>query len=279
MNGSTLERALNLLQSRQDTFVALLFYAEWCPFSKALRPMFDTLSSVFPAIYHFAMADSALRPSTLSYYGVHSFPALFLYNKTLRVRYYGPRTAEGIRRFYKDITGLQPIDPCNTDTDGVAFIENMATKGGLYSKENCPYPWAKSPEKWLHDDMYLIFATIFLVLRLFFYLLPKISNAVKQYWPRKETLLQAHKGFLKKLLLQNVEQEQRRITSSGKSTKSKSLRMERQEIKETGKGVLSMPGWSSSSLAAVTLTESSSRAVATEDARENGLAYRSHLWG
>lgn len=44
--------------------------------------------------------------SALSQHGVHSFPVLFLHNKTVKVRYHGPRTVEAISEFYKAFTGL-----------------------------------------------------------------------------------------------------------------------------------------------------------------------------
>lgn len=175
--------------------------------------------------------------------------------------------------------GLQPINPINLGTDGVVTIEKTSTDGMFQSNKEYPASWTTYPKKVLHDDKYLPLATCFLVLRIFFYVLPKILTGIKRYWIRKEMSQQAHNGQVRRGSMLDVEQKQN-TESSRKRSKGKSTRMEiMQETKETGKGVLSVPSWSSSSLAAVTLAESSSsRAIIAEDARDNGHAYRSHLW-
>lgn len=43
--------------------------------------------------------------STLSKYGVHGFPTLFILNSTMRVRYQGSRTLGSLVGFYSDVTG------------------------------------------------------------------------------------------------------------------------------------------------------------------------------
>lgn len=57
-----LQRALSIVQTNRDTYVALLFYASWCPFSKNFTPNFHVLSDWFPAIHHFAFEESIIRP-------------------------------------------------------------------------------------------------------------------------------------------------------------------------------------------------------------------------
>lgn len=270
VNGTTLERALKILQSKGDAYVAVLYYANWCPFSRALRPLLDTLSSNFPTIYHIAVEDLAIQPSALSQHGVHSFPVLFLHNKTVKVRYYGPRTVEAISEFYKAVTGSKTFTPNKRDSDGIAFIENLSRKGTFQGKANCPYPWAKSPEKWLRDDMYLLLATLFLVLRILVYSMPRLFSSLKHYWVQKESSLEAHKVLLRRVLLREQDPV---IRSSNKSS------FESERLRK-GKTVLSVPGWSPSPLAAVALAEgSSSRTGSIEEARENGHAFTSHFWG
>lgn len=123
--------ALNLVHKSRKGHVALLFHASWCTFSKLLRPSFDDMSSMFPAIHHFAFDESVIRPryvvavnywlfciiyvfnqnftiencSVLSKYGVHGFPTLFLLNSSIWVRYHGPRTMKSLATFYTDVTG------------------------------------------------------------------------------------------------------------------------------------------------------------------------------
>ncbi|KAI5066808.1 hypothetical protein GOP47_0017336 [Adiantum capillus-veneris] len=246
VNGTTLERVLSILQSKQDAYAAILFYASWCPFSRTLRPLFDTLSSTFPGIYHIAVEDSAIQPSALSQYGVHSFPVLFLYNKAVRVRYHGPRMLDAISDFYKDITGLKIINNHKRGSNGIAFIEKLSKKGMVQDRVNCPYPWAKSPEKWLRDDI------------------------LKYYWGQRESSLEGHRVLLRRVLLREQNPLIRIPVKGG---------FESERLRK-GKAVLSVPGWSSSPLAAVTLAENSSnRSGGVEDARENGHGFSSHFWG
>lgn len=262
IDGHTVEKALSRFQSGSNAYAAVLFYAEWCPFSSIMRQMFDSLSASFPVIHHLAVESSALWPSALSQHGVHSLPTLFVYNKTSKVRFHGSRTLEAIGQFYMERTGFLPANlSC---IDGGILLESPKSK---------EMSWSKWFRMWLHANMYLAFTAVFLMSRLLYYLMPKFFVSIRYYWSLKET---SHKGLLRRGKLVDVEQRQNNRSFSEKS-KGKSSRKE--EMKEAGKGVLSVPGWSSSSLAAVTLAESSSRGVATEDARENGHAFRSHLWG
>lgn len=52
--------------------------------------------------------------SVLSQYGVHSFPILFIHNRTARVRYYGPRNLEYLKRFYQNYTGTESMALCKS---------------------------------------------------------------------------------------------------------------------------------------------------------------------
>ncbi|KAK8308991.1 hypothetical protein V6Z12_D02G099300 [Gossypium hirsutum] len=100
----SLQKALNMVHRNIHEYVAVLFYASWCPFSRSFRPSFLTLSSSYPSIPHFAIKESAVRPSILSKYGVHGFPTLFLLNSKMRVRYHGNRSFESLSTFYNDVT-------------------------------------------------------------------------------------------------------------------------------------------------------------------------------
>ncbi|KAI3979173.1 hypothetical protein MKX01_016998 [Papaver californicum] len=80
----------------------------------------------------------------LSRYGVHGFPTHFLLNSTIRVRYHGSRTLNSLVAFYYDVT------------------------------ENCPFSWARSPEKLLRHETYLTLATEFVIIRLLYFLLPSL---------------------------------------------------------------------------------------------------------
>ena len=58
----SLQRALNIVHMNSHEYVAVLFYASWCPFSRTFRPSFSILSSLYPSIPHFAIEESAVRP-------------------------------------------------------------------------------------------------------------------------------------------------------------------------------------------------------------------------
>jgi len=58
----SLQKALNLVQKNSHEYVALLFYASWCPFSRTFRPSFSILYSLYPSIPHFAIEESSIRP-------------------------------------------------------------------------------------------------------------------------------------------------------------------------------------------------------------------------
>ena len=129
-----LQKAVALVLQNREDFVAILFYASWCPFSKIFRTDFQKLSSFFPTIAHFAFEESNVKPRcvflkeintaarfyyiwyatqlqyldcrVLSRYGVRAFPTIFLLNSTVRVRYHGSRAMNSLAMFYKDVTGI-----------------------------------------------------------------------------------------------------------------------------------------------------------------------------
>ena len=58
----SLQKALNMVHKNNREYVAVLFYASWCPFSRIFRPVFSILSSLHPSIPHFAIEESSVRP-------------------------------------------------------------------------------------------------------------------------------------------------------------------------------------------------------------------------
>ncbi|KAI7758250.1 hypothetical protein M8C21_016937 [Ambrosia artemisiifolia] len=101
---TSLQKALSIVDTDTHDYVAVLFYASWCPFSTVLKPSLSTMSSLYPSIPHFAIEESAVKPSILAKYGVNGFPTLFVLNSTMRVRYHGPRTLSSLVSFYTDVT-------------------------------------------------------------------------------------------------------------------------------------------------------------------------------
>ncbi|KAH9605624.1 hypothetical protein KSS87_002676 [Heliosperma pusillum] len=180
---SSLQKALHLVHSRSQEYVAVLFYASWCPFSRNFRPSFSILSTLYPSIPHFAIEESAVKPSILSKYGVHGFPALILLNSTMRVRYRGSRSLSSLVSFYSDVTGIEgdprdqlPFDKIKSDSNQErSYNENP---------EYCPFSWARSPENLLREETYLALAIIFVLLRLMYRLLPCLLEFSCTTWRR-----------------------------------------------------------------------------------------------
>lgn len=177
-----LQRALSIVHGNRDQFVAVLFYASWCPFSRICIPNFSKMASLFPTIPHFAFEESVVRPSILSRYGVHGFPTLFLLNSSMRVRYQGPRSINYLTSFYSDVTGVKPVPVDPTTLNKSISFANPAEDIGGAMQENCPFSWARSPENLLQQDTYLALASSFVLLRLLYYFLPKLSAHAKRAW-------------------------------------------------------------------------------------------------
>lgn len=252
IDGHEIGKALSSYQKGMLEYAAVLFYAEWCPFSRVMRKQFDSLSASFPTILHIAADSSRLWPSELSQNGVRSLPTLFVYNKTQKAQFYGSSSLKAIVQFYMERTGFSPIS-----------LSGLLNEGDLSSKDHQGRDLSrnKSFRAWIYDDLYLAFAIVFLTMRLLFYLQPKIVTSFRQYWILKETSRKAQRGLLRK-----ANAAQRHVKSH--STRKCEGKYLRKDEKEAGKGVLSVPSWPSSSLAAVALAECSSRGVATEGAHE-----------
>lgn len=254
LDAVSLEAALDILQKSSNAYIAVLFYASWCPFSKQCRPVFNVLSSMFPTIHHVAVEESASKPSVLSRYGVHSFPALFLQNQTSRVRYHGSRKLDSILHFYENITGIKSISPDFTAQASSSSLRGLDMVKDVESAVQCPYSWAKSPEKLLQQDTYLILAILFLVLRMLQFLFPKLLIWMKRVWKRHVwpengvALRENHPTFIEQILsIFNVN----RIKSSLKCCKRRNFQ----------EGAMNAKAWASKSLASVSLGEGSSSKV------------------
>lgn len=179
----SLQRALNIVHMNSHEYVAVLFYASWCPFSRTFRPSFSILSSLYPSIPHFAIEESAVRPSILSKYGVHGFPTLFLLNSTMRVRYHGSRTFGSLVAFYSDVTGIKTVSLDQVSLDKVGRPSNNETHDNS-EQESCPFSWARSPEKLFRQETYLALATAFVLLRLLYFIFPTLLFCAQYTWKK-----------------------------------------------------------------------------------------------
>ncbi|KAF3445842.1 hypothetical protein FNV43_RR11019 [Rhamnella rubrinervis] len=178
----SLQRALNMVHKSSHDYVAVLFYASWCPFSRTFRPIFSILSSQYPSIPHFAIEESTIRPSILSKYGVHGFPTLFILNSTMRVRYHGPRTPVSLVAFYSDVTGVPIASLDQISVDKIA--RPSKEKRDSTDSESCPFSWARSPENLLRQETYLALATAFVLMRLLYLLFPSLLVYTQCTWRR-----------------------------------------------------------------------------------------------
>ncbi|KAH7442968.1 hypothetical protein KP509_02G010600 [Ceratopteris richardii] len=246
VNGTDLERLLLILNSKESVHAAVLVYARWCPFSRALLPLYDGLAKQFPSIYHFAVESSSLQKGAFSYYGVNSFPVLFFHNKTSKLRYQGKRTYDAITKFYEECSGLKPITLLQYKRDNKDMpIETWESQLSINLQE----------ETNSQCDFYLILSLIFLISRGLFYVLPKVHAAIRQYWQHKQASWQAYWSLLHRIVLSKFQPKQS-LQLIGRSFEGKNPKI-MDFTQESGKALLSMPGWSSSSLTPVSLAEAS----------------------
>ncbi|KAL6228538.1 hypothetical protein ACLB2K_002487 [Fragaria x ananassa] len=164
-----------VLASKQNSgFTSVLFYASWCPFSRRLNPTFEMLSFMFPQVDHLAVEQSSAFPSVFSRYGIPSFPSILVVNHTSRVRYHGPKDLLSLVQFYQKTTGLEPVQHYHHD-QSVSY--ERAEKSIIRSMNNMP-----SLKEVSRREPYLVFATLFLCLRLLLHILPKVLTHLKAFW-------------------------------------------------------------------------------------------------
>ncbi|KAI4307400.1 hypothetical protein L6164_030596 [Bauhinia variegata] len=240
----SLQKALNMVHKNNHDYIAVLFYASWCPFSRIFRPSFSILSSLYPSIPHFAIEESSIRPSILSKYGVHGFPTLFILNSTMRVRYHGSRTLGSLVVFYSDVTGISTVSLDQVSLEKIGRL-SVLEKHGNTEPENCPFSWARSPENLLRQETYLALATTFVILRLLYFFFPTLLICVQCAWRR---LIQSVRiGSL----LEHPLVYLKRIMQSFSRLKEPCKRSNLQE------GAMNAKAWASKSLATVSIGEAS----------------------
>ncbi|CAH2035350.1 unnamed protein product [Thlaspi arvense] len=238
-----LQIALDMIHKNKCDYVALLFYASWCPFSRSFRPSFDVISSLYSSIPHFAIKESSVKPSTLSKYGVHGFPTLILLNSTMRARYRGTRMLDSLVAFYSDVTGIETLDKASLEKS--VLVPNLGNQNNT-EPENCPFTWARSPENMLRQETYLTLAVIFVLLRLLHLVFPTLVVFTKLAWRRiaqnmsLESLQEHTVGFLSRgvQLCMHLKEPCKRSNLQG--------------------GAMNARAWASKSLATVSIGDSSS---------------------
>lgn len=244
----SLQRALNMIHRNTHDYVALLFYASWCPFSRSFRPKFSIMSSLFPSIPHFAIEESAVKPSTLSKYGVHGFPTLFLLNSTMRMRYHGSRSLDSVIEFYGVTTGFQSASVDATSLGKTGCSSNHLKLHGS-DQENCPFSWARSPENLFQQETYLALATAFVLMKVLYKILPALRKIAQNGW--ESCILHIRIRSLWELPLLYLNRAVQLCNSLKEPCKRSNLQ----------EGAMNAKAWASKSLASVSFGESSASRV------------------
>ncbi|ONK60674.1 uncharacterized protein A4U43_C08F21340 [Asparagus officinalis] len=145
---------------------------------------------------------------------------------------------------YVTQTGLKPatLDP--------AFVHRAADSPDLpepedvTEQENCPFLWARSPEKLLQQDTYLALASSFVLLKLLYLLIPTLNACAERTWRRHiryASLLSLWDHF--QAYLQEAKQGLNRLNPRKRSN-----------LQE---GAMNAKAWASKSLATVSFREPS----------------------
>ncbi|KAL0717720.1 hypothetical protein Bca4012_067042 [Brassica carinata] len=174
VDGESLDR-LMALSHDGNGYVSVLFYASWCPFSRAVRPKFDMLSSMFPQIQHIAVEHSQALPSVFSRYGIHSLPSVLMVNQTLKARYHGRKDLTSLIEFYEESTGLKPVqyvaegEPATSldaaDGNLITWLINGESMGEIFKR-----------------DPFLVLSLLFICLQMAILVFPIAESRMKALW-------------------------------------------------------------------------------------------------
>ncbi|AED92509.1 unnamed protein product [Arabidopsis thaliana] len=171
VDGDLLDKLMDA--NHGNAYISILFYTSRCPFSRAVRPKFDVLSSMFPHITHLIVEQSQALPSVFSRYGIHSLPSILMVNQTMKMRYHGPKDLASLIQFYKETTGLKPVqymdegEPTSLDTDGnlITWLHNGSSIREIAEREP-----------------YMVLALMFLSLKLAILIFPIMGSRLKTLW-------------------------------------------------------------------------------------------------
>ncbi|CAN1245967.1 5'-adenylylsulfate reductase-like 5 [Linum grandiflorum] len=166
VDGNFVERALT--SPPRNAYTSVFFYASWCPFSRSMRPKFESLAAMFPQIEHLAVEQSSAFPR----YGIHSFPSILMVNQTMKVRYRGPKDLQSLVQFYVKTTGHEPVQYL-TETKAT----NLESRGNSILQ-----PWDGSPlEQVMRREPFLALSIFFLCFRVILFLSPKLLLHIKSF--------------------------------------------------------------------------------------------------
>ncbi|CAN8260529.1 unnamed protein product [Cochlearia groenlandica] len=173
VDGDSLDRLMS--SSHGNGYMSVLFYASWCPFSRAVRPKFDMLSSMFPQIRHVAMEHSQALPSVFSRYGIRSLPSILMVNQTSKVRYHGRKDLTSLIEFYEEATGIQPVR-YEAETEPETILD--AADGNLIT-------WLRNGatiREIFKGDPFLVLSLLFICLQMAILVFPIAESRIKALW-------------------------------------------------------------------------------------------------
>ncbi|XP_051143612.1 5'-adenylylsulfate reductase-like 5 [Andrographis paniculata] len=172
VDGESFEKIVS--SSKKNSYIAVLFYASWCPFSSMFQSNFATLSSMYPQIEHLMVEQSSAMPSVFSRYGIHSVPALLILSHTTKERYHGQKDLESLIDFYKRTTGLSPA---------VNLVKETSRHPESGRPDHSLQFWNRSSLKETFSrEPYLMLSVIFVLLRAFLYFCPEITSRLMTLW-------------------------------------------------------------------------------------------------
>uniref|UniRef100_A0A1J3HHF8 5'-adenylylsulfate reductase-like 5 n=1 Tax=Noccaea caerulescens TaxID=107243 RepID=A0A1J3HHF8_NOCCA len=173
VDGDSLDRLMAL--NHGNAYISLLFYASWCPFSLAVRPTFDMLSSMFPQIQHLAVEHSQALPSVFSRYGIHSLPSILIVNQTSKTRYHGQKDVTSLIEFYEEATGLQPVQ----------YVAEAEPTTSLDAEDGNLITWLRNGTcigEVFRRDPFLVLSLLFICLQMAIIVFPIVQTRVRALW-------------------------------------------------------------------------------------------------
>ncbi|KAJ4873699.1 5'-adenylylsulfate reductase-like 5 [Raphanus sativus] len=174
VDGDSLDR-LMALNHDGNAYVSVLFYASWCPFSRALRPKFDMLSSMFPQIQHLAVEHSQALPSVFSRYGIHSLPSILMVNQSSKARYHGRKDLTSLIEFYEESTGLKPVQ----------YVAEAEATTSLDARDGNLITWLRkgtSISEVYKQDPFLVLSLLFICVQIAIHVFPMAEPRLKALW-------------------------------------------------------------------------------------------------
>ncbi|XP_065834354.1 thioredoxin domain-containing protein 15-like [Oscarella lobularis] len=129
----SLENRLNSSTS-ESPCVAVIFYADWCPFSAKAAPAFNALPRVYPDL-KFVAYNASIVSSINSRFGIMGLPTILLFHRGwARLRFNVTFSLENLIDFINNRTDLTPrLDVQLTDDD---------YRGPLPSRHRATYDYA-----------------------------------------------------------------------------------------------------------------------------------------